>query len=115
MTPNTTSIFVTMLDSWGDGWSGNTIALKQDNVVVATFGTGFTTGHQYGPVEIVIKRGILTSIVVGVFGSWRNEIGFAIRDKNGVQLFSRVPGVSYTADTIFGTICATCLNYSPVR
>lgn len=72
ITPNTTSMFVTLLDSWGDGWSGNTIALKQNGTVVGSFGENFTTGHQYGPVEIVVRRGVDMQVVVGVFGSWTN-------------------------------------------
>lgn len=30
---------ITMTDSKGDGWNGNILAFKQDNVIVATFGS----------------------------------------------------------------------------
>lgn len=54
-------------------------------------------------------------ILVNTLGSWRNEIGFIIRDFNGVALFTRMPGVTYYANTIFGTFCPSCLNYADVR
>jgi hypothetical protein len=47
-----------MLDSWGDGWNGNSIAFRQSGNITGTFGENFTTGHQAGPVEVVIRRGI---------------------------------------------------------
>lgn len=54
-------------------------------------------------------------IIVNTLGSWRNEVGFIIRDKNGVALFTRLPGITYYANTIFGTFCPSCLNYADVR
>ena len=41
---------MTMLDSWGDGWNGNSIAFRQSGNITGTFGANFTTGHQFGPV-----------------------------------------------------------------
>jgi hypothetical protein len=52
---------------------------------------------------------------VNVLGSYRSEVGFVIRDSTGFVLFSRMPGTTYYANTIFGTICPTCLNYVDVR
>jgi hypothetical protein len=69
-----------MLDSWGDGWSGNTIGLKQNGNITATFGAGFTNGHAYGPVQLNISYGIQAQIIVNTLGSWTSEVGFIIRD-----------------------------------
>lgn len=42
-------------------------------------------------------------------------MGFIIRDPNGITLFTRMPGVTYYANTIFGSFCPSCLNYADVR
>lgn len=39
-----------MTDSWGDGWSGNSIAFEQNGNITATFGSDFLNGHTFGPV-----------------------------------------------------------------
>lgn len=76
------TLTVTMSDSFGDGWHGNTIAFKQNGVIVGSFGTGFNTGRNYGPVSITLNGKLETQIVVGQAGPWRNEIGFVIRFAN---------------------------------
>jgi len=43
-----------MTDSYGDGWNGNTIAVRQNNIIVGIFGGNFTTGTSYGPVFIPV-------------------------------------------------------------
>ena len=45
----TVNYVIQLLDSFGDGWNNNILAIKQNGVVVATFGAGFTTGSAYGP------------------------------------------------------------------
>ena len=44
-----------MIDSAGDGWNGNVLAIKQDNAVVGTFGTNFASGASSGPVTITVQ------------------------------------------------------------
>lgn len=61
-----------MSDSWGDGWHGNTIAFKQNGIIVATFGAGFTSGRNYGPINITIEGKAETQIAVGQAAPWRN-------------------------------------------
>lgn len=61
-----------MTDSWGDGWNGNVIGLKQEGMMIANFGSNFTSGHEFGPVTVKIPSGISTKIVVYVMGSWRS-------------------------------------------
>lgn len=44
-----------MTDSFGDGWNGNVIAIKQNNIVVGTFGVQFNSGFSYGPIFMVVQ------------------------------------------------------------
>lgn len=61
-----------MVDSKGDGWNGNILAFMQDNTIVATFGSSFDTGKNYGPQSVRIKSNVQTKIVVVQKGNFTN-------------------------------------------
>ena len=63
---------ITMSDAKGDGWNGNILAFRQDNVIVATFGSGFDTGKVYGPQTVRIKNNVQTQIIVVQKGNYTN-------------------------------------------
>ena len=42
-----------MTDSWGDGWNGNTMSIRQFGQTVATIGGTFTNGN--GPVNVTVS------------------------------------------------------------
>ena len=48
----TYSLQITMTDTWGDGWNDNVLGLRQNNFIVGTFGSDFTTGHSLGPKTV---------------------------------------------------------------
>ena len=41
-----------MTDTWGDDWNDNVLGLRQNNFIVGTFGSDFTTGHSLGPKTV---------------------------------------------------------------
>lgn len=59
-----------MTDSYGDGWNGNILAIKQNNTVKGTFGSAFTSGSTTPNVYIVVQGNIKAQIVVSTLGSW---------------------------------------------
>ena len=42
--PNTLDLIITMTDSGSNGWGNNVLAIKQNNTIVGTFGSNFTSG-----------------------------------------------------------------------
>ena len=52
------TISVTMTDSWGDGWNGNILGIKQNGTIIGTFGGGFSAGSSYGPAYITVQNNI---------------------------------------------------------
>ena len=46
------TLIISLTDSFGDGWNGNIITIKQDNL---NYNFGFTSGKTYGPLQISIK------------------------------------------------------------
>lgn len=61
-----------MTDSFGDGWEGTVLGIKQNDTIVGTFGNGFTSGGSSGPVYIVVQGNLETQVVVTTLGSWTN-------------------------------------------
>jgi len=49
---NLLNISVLLTDSYGDGWEGSIIGLKQNGIVVASFGQNFTFGYEKGPFSL---------------------------------------------------------------
>lgn len=47
-----------MTDSYGDGWNGLIIGVKQGTNWTSTFGSGFNSGSSYGPVTIQVKNNV---------------------------------------------------------
>jgi hypothetical protein len=59
-----------MVDSYGDGWQGLTIGIRQGSNIVSTFGTGFNSGSSYGPVNITVKKNIFADLVVVQYANY---------------------------------------------
>ena len=59
-----------MTDAFEDGWNDNVFAFKQNGAIVATFGSNFTQGKSFGPVNVTILIKVQTQIVVSQYGTW---------------------------------------------
>ena len=105
---------ITMTDSNADGWNGNVLGVKQNNAVVGTFGSSFTSAGSSGPVSITVSSELETLIVVTEFGSAQSELGFIVRFPNGTVIHERTSGVGFAQDDILFSFCPseTCLNRS---
>lgn len=62
------NIYISLTDSYGDGWNGNQIAVKR-NTTYYPFGQSFTSGHDYPyTIKINLKTGVSYDIVPYVLG-----------------------------------------------
>lgn len=99
-----------MNDSFGDGWNGNILAFKQNNLILGTFGANFTKGNKSGPVSIVALGKFDIQIIVFSFNSRKtSEMGFNVTilssPTKGTIIYQRAEGTSFTNDTIFFNFC----------
>lgn len=62
------NLTITMTDSNGDGWEGTVLGIKQNGVLVGTFGSAFTFGRSSGPIYITLQTGMEAQIVVSALG-----------------------------------------------
>lgn len=101
-----------MTDTKGDGWNGNILAIKQNDVILGTFGGAFTTGTTTDPVYIRVQIDLAVQAIVSSLGTATNEVLFVVRALNGTLFYQRTSGALFTAVDIFFTMCpnANCLN-----
>ena len=95
-----------MLDSWGDGWNGNSIDVLVDGIVVLDNVT-LLNGTQGTEIFTVAEGSDITTVWNGG-GSWATEVSYEILDTDG-----SVTGTgNSTTDILSGTITAVCPSCS---
>ena len=100
------NLTITMSDSWGDGWNGNILGFRQNGAIVATFGTGFSSGFSFGPVFVKIPGNELTQIIVVQYGLYTKQIGFIVRSSSGTVIYTRLP-LYFPSTIIFVHFCSS--------
>ena len=103
--PTNLKLTITMSDSYGDGWNGNVLGIRQNNSIVGTFGSTFVSGYSTSPVDIVVQGNLRTQIIVNTLGSYTSEVGFVVKAPNGTIIYSRTSGSYFSSATIFSTFC----------
>lgn len=96
---------ITLTDSFGDGWNRNILGIKQNNMIVGTFGNTFSSGSSIDPIYILVRANLDVQIVVTQLGQKTNEIGFAVKAPNGTILHQRNSGASFDSTTILSIFC----------
>ena len=96
------SYTLNLLDSWGDGWNGNSIDVLVDGVE-ALDNVTLADGAQ-GTETFAVSEGADVTTVWNGGGSWANEITYEILDTDGAVVGSG----NSTTDIISGTITAVC-------
>jgi hypothetical protein len=97
-----------MLDSFGDGWNGNTMDIRQGSVTVAVIGPTFTTGLQQD-ISITLCSGVF-SVFWNPGGSWVEEVGLEIYDPFNNLVFSLPFNSQTLQNSIIHTGVTTCGN-----
>lgn len=103
--PATFLLNITLSDSYGDGWNGNILAIKQNGTIVGTFGNGFTFGNSTGPVYLTVQGNLEAQVVVSVLGGYTNEVGFVIKVLNGTTVAQRLSGIRYSDGAALSSFC----------
>ena len=91
-------------DSYGDGWNGGSLDIKQNNAIVATL--SIPSGNS-GTVNAAVAG---TSPVTFQWnaGSYESEVSFQIFDGSGAQMFSASGNPSSVNNFTLAQPCPTC-------
>jgi gliding motility-associated-like protein len=97
-----------MTDSFGDGWNGARMTITQLGQTVAVIGATFTAGA--GPVNITVPlcSGQPFELTWTTAGTWPTEVGVAIIDPLGVQIYNK-PFNTGTPGTVLYSGPASCI------
>ena len=90
-----------MNDSYGDGWSGSTVDILVDGVVVVAGATAADAGVTTGSTENLVFQaatGAEITLSNWITGSWTVEVSWAILDNEGTSLASGSHGEIPTTD-----------------
>lgn len=92
-----------MTDSFGDGWNGARMEVRQNGVVVATIGSTFTTGA--GPVNIVVPlcQNYPFELHWTVAGSFPSEVGVSVINNFTQTLFTKPSGTGSAPSLLYTT------------
>jgi len=98
---------INMTDTYGDGWDGTVIGLRQSGILVGTFGgAGFTSGST-ATASVALCPGLVTEIVLVTAGSFPDEKRFTIVDPFGVQVYA-LSVATTPLPSSFGTFTSSC-------
>lgn len=97
---------INMTDTYGDGWDGTVIGLRQSGILVGTFGTGFSTGSS-ATASIALCPGLVTEIILVTPGLYPEEKRFTIVDPFGVQVYA-LTSATTPLPTSFGSFTSNC-------
>jgi gliding motility-associated-like protein len=97
-----------MTDSFGDGWNGARMEVRQNGVVVATIGSTFTAGA--GPINIVVPlcQTLPFELHWTVPGSFPAEVGVSVINNFAQTLFTKPAGTGAAPSLLYtGTFSCT--------
>jgi gliding motility-associated-like protein len=109
-----------MTDSFGDGWNGARMQVRQNGIVVATIGATFTAGA--GPIDVIVPlcNNLPFDLFWSVGGTFAGEVRVAIINNFAQQVFNMnvasaglVGTVLYT-DNLVECLVPECLPPSGV-
>ena len=97
-----------MTDSYGDGWSGAAMQVRQGTTVIATIGSTFNSGN--GPVDVLIPLidGTPYNLFWSTAGSYSYEVGVQILDAQGTEIYSMPFNSSALTGTQLHSFNAAC-------
>jgi len=94
-------------DSFGDGWNGAYMEVRQGATVVATIGSGFTTGSTYTQT-VALPGNTAYSLYYTAPGSWPSEVGLSIQNEVGSTLYSIGAGAGASGTTLYSWTTNSC-------
>ncbi|MFM8686907.1 MAG: fibronectin type III domain-containing protein, partial [Bacteroidota bacterium] len=104
---STCNYTINMTDTYGDGWDGTVIGLRQSGILVGTFGgAGFASGSS-ATATVALCPGLLTEIVLVTPGLYPTEKRFTIVSPFGVQVYALSTATS-PLPASFGTFTSSC-------
>ena len=98
-----------MTDTFGDGWNGGTMQVRQNGIVVGTLGTQIV-GAGPNNVNIPMCNGIPFDLFWNTGGTFPTELAVTIQNSFGQTLYTYAGGNAAAVGTTLYTGTVDCLN-----
>ena len=101
-------VFVTLYDSWGDGWNGNTLTVGTETLTLAS--------GSVGTFSVCVDLSTCITATYNASGSWTSENSWDITDASGAVLLSGGnvgSGGQFGNCGVLGCTDPTASNYDP--
>jgi hypothetical protein len=97
-------------DSFGDGWNGATMQVRQNGIVVATLGTTFTTGG--GPINVTVPlcNGLPFDLFWNAGGTFAGEVRVQIINPFNQTLYNMTTASAGLVNSVLYAGTVDCLN-----
>jgi gliding motility-associated-like protein len=106
-----------LTDSFGDGWNGNTMSVRQNGVEVALLGPSFTTGA--GPINIVVPmcNTLPFELYWNTGGTFATEVGVSIINSFNQTIFVKPSGTGTQNSSLYTSTvdCTTPACLAPTN
>ncbi|TGD58419.1 T9SS type A sorting domain-containing protein [Flavobacterium humi] len=93
-------------DSFGDGWNGARMSVRQNGVTVATLGATFTNGTQV-TIQVPLQDNVAFELFWETGGSFPGEVGISVINPFTQTLYTK-PSNSGTPNTVLFSAMANC-------
>ena len=98
---------INMTDTYGDGWDGTVIGLRQSGILVGSFGGAAFANGASATATVALCPDLLTEIVLVTPGLYPGEKRFTIVDPFGVQVYA-LSTATTPLPSSFGTFTSSC-------
>ena len=92
-----------LTDSFGDGWNGARMQVRQNGIVVATLGANFTGGGGPILVQVPLCNGVPFDLFWNLPGTFPGEVRVAISNNFGQQIYALTTSSAGLAGTVLYT------------
>ena len=96
-----------LTDSFGDGWNGATMEVRQGATVVATLGSTFATGSSLD-VPVALNGATGYSLFYTNGGIFPSEVGIQILDQNNTVIYTLNAGFGTVGSNLYQWTTGTC-------
>ncbi|MFN5324919.1 MAG: GEVED domain-containing protein, partial [Bacteroidota bacterium] len=96
-----------LTDSFGDGWNGATMEVRQGATVVTTLGPSFTTGSTID-IPVTLAGNTAYTLFYTNGGTFPSEVGLQIIDQSSTTLYTLSAGAGTPGTTLYSWTTGAC-------
>lgn len=86
------------------GWSGARMDVRQNGIVIATLGTGYTTGLTFPDITVSLCKNVPFDVLWTVNGTQPQRVKLAVINSFGQTIYTKAAGLGAAGDILYSNI-----------